>query len=206
MNITIWAVRVLQTEAGLVSLCNPGAVQSKQVVVREHLDAVVVPGMTEGKVWVRGCASGSLSLFVHPWVCAFTPSEHWLPVVWSLMTSLLGCHRNTSLRVSGSAVQPCALWLNGGLWKHAGPMIWCVVVTNEADLSVPGLPCALYYTWPVAAGLVHPSIPHTRAPRQLMKVESWHLKLKETCFTRPRTVGFTCRHTWRKRPQRALAT
>lgn len=130
MNITIWAVRVLQTEAGLVSLCNPGAVQSKQVVVREHLDAVVVPGMTEGKVWVRGCASGSLSLFVHPWVCAFTPSEHWLPVVWSLMTSLLGCHRNTSLRVSGSAVQPCALWLNGGLWKHAGPKIWCVVVTN----------------------------------------------------------------------------
>lgn len=41
--ITIRAVRVLQTEAGLVSLCDPRAVQSQQVVMCEHLDAVIVP-------------------------------------------------------------------------------------------------------------------------------------------------------------------
>lgn len=53
MNITIGAVCVLQTETGLVSLCNPCAVQRQQVVMGEHLDAVVVPVMSEGKVQVR---------------------------------------------------------------------------------------------------------------------------------------------------------
>lgn len=38
---------VLQTEAGLVSLCYPGPIQSQQVIVGEHLNAVVVPGNTE---------------------------------------------------------------------------------------------------------------------------------------------------------------
>lgn len=47
-GITIWAVRVLQTEAGLVSLCDPCAIQSQQVIMCEHLDAVIVPGTTDG--------------------------------------------------------------------------------------------------------------------------------------------------------------
>lgn len=45
--ITIRAVCVLQAETGLVSLCDPRAVQSQQVIVREHLDAVIVPGTRE---------------------------------------------------------------------------------------------------------------------------------------------------------------
>lgn len=49
MNITLRAIRVLQTETGLVSLCDPRAIQSQQVVMREHLDTVVVPGTTEGE-------------------------------------------------------------------------------------------------------------------------------------------------------------
>lgn len=55
LNITIRAVRVLETETGLVSLCNPCAIQSQQVVMCEHLDAVVVPGTSEGKVQVNVC-------------------------------------------------------------------------------------------------------------------------------------------------------
>lgn len=47
MNITIRAVSVLQTETGLVSLCNPGAIKSQQVVMCEHLDAMVVPERAE---------------------------------------------------------------------------------------------------------------------------------------------------------------
>lgn len=49
VNITFGAVSVLQTETGLMSLCNPGAIQSQQVVMCEHLDAVVVPERTEGE-------------------------------------------------------------------------------------------------------------------------------------------------------------
>ena len=49
VNITIRAVSILQTETGLVSLCNPGAIQSQQVVMCEHLNAVVVPEKTEGE-------------------------------------------------------------------------------------------------------------------------------------------------------------
>lgn len=41
--ITFGAVRVLQTETGLVPFSDPRAVQSQQVVMREHFNAVVVP-------------------------------------------------------------------------------------------------------------------------------------------------------------------
>jgi len=41
------AVRVLQAEAGLVALGHTGSVQGEQVIVGEHLDAVVVPGRGE---------------------------------------------------------------------------------------------------------------------------------------------------------------
>lgn len=41
--ITIGAVRVLQTETGLVPFSDSRAVESQQVIVREHFNAVVVP-------------------------------------------------------------------------------------------------------------------------------------------------------------------
>lgn len=53
MVITVRAVRVLQTETGLVSLCDPRPVQSQQIVMREHLDAVIMPVMTGRKVKAR---------------------------------------------------------------------------------------------------------------------------------------------------------
>lgn len=40
---TVWAVGVLQTEAGFVTFSDLGSVEGQQVVVGEHLDAVVVP-------------------------------------------------------------------------------------------------------------------------------------------------------------------
>lgn len=46
--LTIGAVGVLQAEAGLVTLSHLGPVVRQQVVVGEHLDAVVVP-----EDWVR---------------------------------------------------------------------------------------------------------------------------------------------------------
>lgn len=46
--LTIGAVGVLQAEAGLVTLSHLGPVERQQVVVGEHLDAVVVP-----EDWVR---------------------------------------------------------------------------------------------------------------------------------------------------------
>lgn len=65
LSVTIGAVRVLQTEAGLVALGDPGAVQSQQVVMCEHLDAVIVPGTTEGKVQVRVCVcTASMSVCI----------------------------------------------------------------------------------------------------------------------------------------------
>lgn len=41
--LTIGAVGVLQAEAGLMTLSHLGPVERQQVVVGEHLDAVVVP-------------------------------------------------------------------------------------------------------------------------------------------------------------------
>lgn len=77
LSITIRAVCVLETETGLVSLCNPGAIQSQQVVVREHLDAVVVSGTPKGKDQVSVCAECGL----------FSLAEHWLPMTHIPMTS-----------------------------------------------------------------------------------------------------------------------
>lgn len=42
-QITFWAVGVLQAEAGFVAFGHLGPVERQQVVVGEHLDAVVVP-------------------------------------------------------------------------------------------------------------------------------------------------------------------
>jgi len=42
-SLTFGAVGVLQTEAGLVTFGHLGPVKRQQVVVGEHLDAVVVP-------------------------------------------------------------------------------------------------------------------------------------------------------------------
>lgn len=55
LNITIRAECILETETGLVSLCNLCTIQSQQVIVCEHLDAVVVPVTSEGKVRMRVC-------------------------------------------------------------------------------------------------------------------------------------------------------
>jgi len=41
---TFFTVGVLQTEAGLVALRDLAAVETEEVVVGEHLHAVVVPG------------------------------------------------------------------------------------------------------------------------------------------------------------------
>ena len=68
VNITLRAVRVLQTETGLVSLSNPCAIQRQQVVMCEHLDAVVVPGMTEVKgecACVCLCVRTSMSVCIY---------------------------------------------------------------------------------------------------------------------------------------------
>lgn len=43
LQFTIWAVGVLQTEAGFMAFSHFGPVQGQQVVVGEHLNAVVVP-------------------------------------------------------------------------------------------------------------------------------------------------------------------
>lgn len=50
---TIGAVRVLQTETSLVPFSDPRAVQSQQVIMREHFNAVVVPEYT-GREVVEG--------------------------------------------------------------------------------------------------------------------------------------------------------
>ena len=61
MGLTLWAVGVLKAEAGLVSLCHSGPVEGQQVIVCEHLDAVVMPGNIENslqkslRVCVRVC-------------------------------------------------------------------------------------------------------------------------------------------------------
>lgn len=91
MVITIRAVRVLQTETGLVSLCDPRPVQSQQIVMCEHLDAVIMPVMTGQKVKVRERTRVCLCTGMR----SLAP-EHWLPMVRSPMTSLL----NTSLGVT----------------------------------------------------------------------------------------------------------
>ena len=51
---TFRAVGVLQTEAGLMALSHPGPVQGEQVVVGEHLDAVVVPGRGRNEAFSKG--------------------------------------------------------------------------------------------------------------------------------------------------------
>lgn len=43
LQFTFWAVGVLQTEAGFVAFSHLGPIQRQQIVVGEHLDAVVVP-------------------------------------------------------------------------------------------------------------------------------------------------------------------
>lgn len=43
LQFTIWAVGVLQTEAGFMAFSHLGPVQGQQVVVGEHLNAVIVP-------------------------------------------------------------------------------------------------------------------------------------------------------------------
>lgn len=85
MVITVRAVRVLQTETGLVSLCNPRPVERQQIVMCEHLDAVIMPAMTGRKVKVRAGTR----------VCPRS-LEHWLLMERSLMTSPL----NTSMGVT----------------------------------------------------------------------------------------------------------
>lgn len=47
LRFTVWAVGVLQTEAGFMALSHLGPIERQQIVVGEHLDAVVVP-----KEWV----------------------------------------------------------------------------------------------------------------------------------------------------------
>lgn len=64
VSLTLGAVSVLQTETGLVSLCHPGAIQCQQVVMCEHLDAVVVPGTKQGKVLVRVCMYVYMCVYV----------------------------------------------------------------------------------------------------------------------------------------------
>lgn len=50
ISLTLGAVGVLQTEAGFVALSHLGPIESEQVIVGEHLNAVVVPGGdTQGK-------------------------------------------------------------------------------------------------------------------------------------------------------------
>lgn len=41
--LTIWAVGVLQTEAGFVTFSHLGPIDGQQIIVGEHLNAVVVP-------------------------------------------------------------------------------------------------------------------------------------------------------------------
>lgn len=48
ISLTIGAVGVLQTEAGFVALSHFGPIESEQVIVGEHLNAVVVPGNETG--------------------------------------------------------------------------------------------------------------------------------------------------------------
>lgn len=43
VRFTFWAVGVLQTEAGFMAFSHLGPIERQQVVVGEHLDAVVVP-------------------------------------------------------------------------------------------------------------------------------------------------------------------
>lgn len=47
LQFTVWAVGVLQTEAGFMAFSHLGPTERQQIVVGEHLDAVVVP-----KEWV----------------------------------------------------------------------------------------------------------------------------------------------------------
>lgn len=43
LRVTFWAVGVLQTEASFMAFSHLGAIQRQQIVVGEHLNAVVVP-------------------------------------------------------------------------------------------------------------------------------------------------------------------
>lgn len=43
LRVTFWAVCVLQTEASFMAFSHLGPIQRQQIVVGEHLNAVVVP-------------------------------------------------------------------------------------------------------------------------------------------------------------------
>lgn len=43
LQFTVWAEGVLQTEAGFMAFGHLGPIEGQQIVVGEHLDAVVVP-------------------------------------------------------------------------------------------------------------------------------------------------------------------
>lgn len=166
LAITIRAVRVLQTEAGLVSLGDPRAVQSQQVVMCEHLDAVIVPAYDrEGeKIQVRACVCACVRTSVRLWVCAFTLAEHWLPMARRLMTSLRehehGCHRNTSHRslFKRRARSSCLPILSErGAFKRTARGSDVLSQQTAADPSARVLARLLCYTGHALTSLVQPA-------------------------------------------------
>lgn len=56
LRITFWAVGVLETEASFMAFSHLGPIERQQIVVGEHLNAVVVPkeGIITSVIWQKG--------------------------------------------------------------------------------------------------------------------------------------------------------